>query len=315
MRIEGITIPMLMRGNLQKTNISKLTEGEILMNKILLAAAATILSLIASTIYAGVDDVDTIPWIREGGREAYKDKYLPAAKSRAFAISTAGNYSYSVKRDSPFRAAQFALYNCLKVSTKKCVLYAVDEKVVFDSYKLAETDSISSLEKLKAPTKAVYADEDKVTELVFSEGLKSGKLHEPTPTSVPFATTITTSRLVEMLLTGVKPIIIDVLQPQNNYRKDVIPTAIWVFGAGMFDEKVNDKIDDYFAKFMVDAVPEKNTPIVAYCLSWECWLSVNALQRLNKQGYRNLYWYRGGIESWQRAGLPTVEAPLSAQVW
>lgn len=88
------------------------------MSKISLAAAATILSLIASTTYAGVDDVDAIPWIKEGGKEAYKDKYLPASKNRAFAISTAGNYSYSTKRDSPLRAAPLRQNSCRLFKTE-----------------------------------------------------------------------------------------------------------------------------------------------------------------------------------------------------
>lgn len=38
------------------------------------------------------------------------------------------------------------------------------------------------------------------------------------------------------------------------------------------------------------------------------------MQRLYILGYRKLYWYRGGMASWAKAGLPVVQVPLAAQV-
>jgi len=36
----------------------------------------------------------------------------------------------------------------------------------------------------------------------------------------------------------------------------------------------------------------------------ECWESYNAALRALRLGYREVYWYRGGVASWQAAGLP-----------
>ena len=45
--------------------------------------------------------------------------------------------------------------------------------------------------------------------------------------------------------------------------------------------------------------------MIFFCLSAECWLSHNAALRATALGYANILWYRGGIEAWQQAGLPT----------
>lgn len=47
-----------------------------------------------------------------------------------------------------------------------------------------------------------------------------------------------------------------------------------------------------------------------YCLSPERWMSYNVSLRAINLGYTNVLWYRGGIESWKKAGLP-VSAPTN----
>ncbi len=277
------------------------------MKKSLVAVVA---AMATAMCYAGTDDVSAIPWIRDSGRDVYKEKFLSGINHKAFAISKTGQYGWSTSRESSGKAAQFALYNCLKVSSARCVLYAVDDKVVLDEYRAA-----TDFGGLKPPAKATYADEDNDAGVAPISGLKSGKLHEPTPTSAPFAKTLTTAALIELLSAASKPIVLDVLQPTETFRKNAVPSALWISGAGVYDGKANERIDDLLAKFMADVSPAKDAPVVVYCLSWECWLSYNALYRLSKLGYTNLYWYRGGMVSWQRAGLPTIEVPLAAQVY
>jgi rhodanese-related sulfurtransferase len=61
--------------------------------------------------------------------------------------------------------------------------------------------------------------------------------------------------------------------------------------------------------------PDKTQPVGVFCVSAECWLSVNAALRLRALGYTNVQWYRGGIEAWMAAKLPTVTAVPHATVW
>jgi PQQ-dependent catabolism-associated CXXCW motif protein len=44
-------------------------------------------------------------------------------------------------------------------------------------------------------------------------------------------------------------------------------------------------------------------PIVVFCSDPQCWLSYNASLRVVAAGYSNVYWYRGGLQAWQMAGL------------
>ena len=265
--------------------------------------------------HAGGNGADGVPWVKDSGKNAYVDKFLTGSKNKAFAISESGSYAWTVNRDSAARAAQIALYNCLKNSNKKCFLYAVDDETVFESYSTFADASQAALANLAPPRRAVYANEDKDAGISELTSLKSGQLHEPTPSNISVAKTITTATLVEMLSSATKPLVLDVLAPSGDFQKEVIPSAIWISGTGVFDEKRNSTIEDNFAKLMADVAPKGDTPIVVYCLSWECWLSYNALLRLSDQGYSNLYWYRGGLESWQEAGLPTIRTTLHAQVW
>lgn len=51
-------------------------------------------------------------------------------------------------------------------------------------------------------------------------------------------------------------------------------------------------------------IPDPATPLVVYCNGVYCWKSLKALRAANDNGYRKLYWLRGGITEWRRAGLP-----------
>ena len=49
---------------------------------------------------------------------------------------------------------------------------------------------------------------------------------------------------------------------------------------------------------------QRDVPIVIFCSDPMCWLSYNGVLRTVNAGYTNVYWYRGGLQSWQMAGLP-----------
>jgi hypothetical protein len=54
-------------------------------------------------------------------------------------------------------------------------------------------------------------------------------------------------------------------------------------------------------------------PIVALGFNSERYQGRNLALRLLALGYTNVYWYRGGREAWEVAGLP--EADLVVQDW
>jgi rhodanese-related sulfurtransferase len=59
--------------------------------------------------------------------------------------------------------------------------------------------------------------------------------------------------------------------------------------------------------------PNKQTMLVLFCESPQCWLSYNASLRAASHGYTNVQWYRGGLAAWRAAKMPTVKAVLEGQ--
>ena len=54
-------------------------------------------------------------------------------------------------------------------------------------------------------------------------------------------------------------------------------------------------------------VPELTTPVLFYCNGIRCGRSASAVVIARNCGYRNLYWFRTGMEEWQEKKYPLVE--------
>jgi hypothetical protein len=86
------------------------------------------------TDYASVDNVEAVPYLKDGGRDAYRT-FLTKSLPRAFAVSPGGAWSWAEDGDDP--VAQ-VLENCQKNSDTPCKLYAVNDYVVWsDTSQLA----------------------------------------------------------------------------------------------------------------------------------------------------------------------------------
>jgi len=82
-----------------------------------------------------------------------------------------------------------------------------------------------------------------------------------------------------------------------------IPGSIWIPGAGLGEVPVS--VDDFFRQRLSAATGgHLARPVVVYCHR-HCWLSWNAAKRAISYGYRNVYWFRDGVERWKAAGYPT----------
>ncbi len=137
-----------------------------------------------------------------------------------------------------------------------------------------------------------------------SKQLHAGAMHGPTPASIPGGQIITTKGLVALVQGKQAPFMLfDVLGgPQT--LPGAIP-AVVLAQAGSF----NDQVSQQFGQNLQQATGgKKDTPLVFYCLSTQCWMSYNASLRAINLGYTNVLWYRGGLEAWQQAGLPTQSA-------
>ena len=280
-----------------------------------ISRALSVLGFVACMPTAFAQDGPLPPWIKDPGIKVYREKYLTGNAHKAFSVAESGQFGWSVKRESAGRASQLALFNCIQqATTGRCYLFSVDGNVVIDLYQIAVSDTAAVLSRMRPPRQQTTADETKDTGLAPTYDPRVSKLRAPTPPTSPYALTLTTGALAEALADKNPPTLLDVSEPGKEYKRNVIPGAIWLGGAGLYDEKTHAQTDRYLAHFMGQITSNKEKPIVVYCTDWQCWEAYNAMQRLYILGYRKLYWYRGGMASWTKAGLPVVQVPLAAQV-
>ncbi len=115
---------------------------------------------------------------------------------------------------------------------------------------------------------------------------------EPSPKTVPGATTVDTAQAKQLWLDGA-----GFLDP----RKD----SDW--NAGHIPEAVHLHLHNpaqYNRANVEKAFPDKNAPIVAYCNGHSCHRSSHAAADLVKWGYKKVYYYRDGFPAWKAAGNP-----------
>ena len=58
-------------------------------------------------------------------------------------------------------------------------------------------------------------------------------------------------------------------------------------------------------------IPNRNTPIVAYCGTTGCNAAISAARELRKLGYKNVYDFWGNLSTWTAMGYPTVSAEVA----
>ena len=152
---------------------------------------------------------------------------------------------------------------------------------------------------------ALMAAERKDFGVPPSDRLHQGPMHGPTPASIPGGQLVTTKGLQALVHGGqqVPFLLFDVLGSQ-----EVLPGAIPAVPAGQ-PGNFDDETQRGFGNYLNQATRgDQRTALVFYCQSTQCWMSYNAALRAIKLGYGNVLWYRGGIEAWKSAGLPTQRA-------
>ncbi|MBZ0106850.1 MAG: TlpA family protein disulfide reductase [Sulfuricella denitrificans] len=101
-----------------------------LLLHVLLAALS--LSGAGSVLAAGLNDVNAVPHLNNAGREGYQD-FLRAGTHRAFAIAPGGAWSWKSGEVTADMASDGALQTCQNSTRQTCVLYALDDQVVFNA--------------------------------------------------------------------------------------------------------------------------------------------------------------------------------------
>jgi class 3 adenylate cyclase/TolB-like protein len=129
-----------------------------------------------------------------------------------------------------------------------------------------------------------------------------------TPTTVPGARTIGTHDLASMLGQR-KPLVIDAGIPWG----ESVPGAIRLWGVGV-GGSITDEYQSRLGRKMQELTHgDQKSPVVVMGWNAERYQGRNLALRLVALGYESVYWYRGGREAWEVAGLP--ETALVIQDW
>lgn len=133
--------------------------------------------------------------------------------------------------------------------------------------------------------------------------LHGGAMHSPTPARIPGGQVVTTQGLATLMQGRQAPLVLFDVLGQPETLPNAVPAA-WLSQSGTFDDQVQRQAGQMLAQ---QTQGRKDVALVFYCLSRECWMSYNAALRAIAAGYTNVLWYRGGIEAWKSAGLPTQQ--------
>jgi PQQ-dependent catabolism-associated CXXCW motif protein len=151
------------------------------------------------------------------------------------------------------------------------------------------------------------------TALFSAQGYRIAQYRSPTPTTVDGAKTLDTQALQQLMGQTPSAILIDVyrrpwLQGRfiDNEPHANLPGSLWLANTG--DGELDPTWQDYFNHHLGKATGGRaDQPLVFYCRS-DCWLSWNAVKRAAAMGYKQLYWYRDGLDAWEAARLPLQAA-------
>lgn len=121
-----------------------------------------------------------------------------------------------------------------------------------------------------------------------------------TPKSLTGVTVVTAEKAKAMMESGV--LMVDT-RVANEYVEQHIKGAVSI----PYKEK-SEKSVDFDVKldsFDLSKLPaDKNAPVIFYCNAGECWKSYKSSVVAVRDGYKKIYWLRGGIPEWKAKGFP-----------
>jgi TolB-like protein/DNA-binding winged helix-turn-helix (wHTH) protein len=141
---------------------------------------------------------------------------------------------------------------------------------------------------------------------VPADGALHGEVAGHTATSMPGATTIHTAELARLLAVA-QPIVITAL---TNTRVPSIPGSVGLLFVGL-GGSFSDEAEDRLRSKLYDLTGgDLDRPLVAVGWNSERFDGRNLALRLVALGYTHVYWYRGGREAWEVAGLAETEVDI-----
>jgi rhodanese-related sulfurtransferase len=127
-----------------------------------------------------------------------------------------------------------------------------------------------------------------------------------TPTDVQGATVVSAAEVAKLIASGVA--VIDTRSLKEFEHEHITGAMHAPYIERSLKERDFDRaLDDYSA---ITKLP-KDKPLIFLCNGPECWKSYKASRIANENGYKNVYWYRGGMPDWHEKSMPTVGTVLA----
>ncbi len=116
---------------------------------------------------------------------------------------------------------------------------------------------------------------------------------KPSPLTVDGATTINADRVIELLDEYDDLVIIDSRKPSD-------------FKAAHIEDAEHLPNTETNAETLAKVLESKDTHVIFYCNGVNCGRSSKAVKIAVSEGYKNVYYFRGGIAEWKEKSLPIV---------
>jgi rhodanese-related sulfurtransferase len=128
-----------------------------------------------------------------------------------------------------------------------------------------------------------------------------------TPSQLPGATIVTAPEALALQQKGVP--IVDVRIAKEYQEKHIRGAASMPYGEkSLKDVAFDAAMDEWAGTQKLD----KNQPVVFHCNGAECWKSYKAARVAIANGFKTVYWFRGGFPEWENAGLQ-IETGLGGE--
>jgi rhodanese-related sulfurtransferase len=241
----------------------------------------------------------------QGPAQALMQNHLKSNPNKAFAIGwNKPGYGFRYGDDNPGLSMLRALYNCnhARNNPKLCRLAAVNDHELLPFYEEEHNQTQALLQNLKPVDPALGQQEREEPGVRAPKELRhNDQLTGMTPGALEGIERWNTAEMVQALRQSQPPVLIDVA-----VAGPMLPGALhFVRGGLAFKEpSVDAAYAERFRHMLAAAAPDLNQPLVFYCDSSSCWLSVNAAMRARQLGYTQVKWYRGGMQAWSQAGQP-----------
>lgn len=120
-----------------------------------------------------------------------------------------------------------------------------------------------------------------------------------TPNALPGVKVVAASEVRQLIDGGA--VVVDT-RTEKEFKAKRLPGARFVpYGEkSLKDVAYDGKLDDFSGLKALD--PSK--PTVFHCNGAECWKSYKAARAALAAGFAKVYWFRGGLPEWEKAGLP-----------